>query len=188
MPDRFLRIGLILVIALTAGVLQAVFGRRKSKKQNDLEKDGSIVAGMPGNGGFVLLALGIFMFVFVNIFVFIFLTVAPPEAFEEAGGMMMVCEGLGIFILLICILGFYSIRANMIAFDKDKITVCKAFRADQEVLWENVGSIDMQDQQCILYDRNKKVLLRVNAQVENFACFCRTAREKIESKGGQVKW
>lgn len=188
MQDRILRLGLFFAIALIAGVLQAVFGKRRSKKQNNLEKGGSIVARMPSGSAFILLTLGIFTFVFVNIFVFIFLTVAPPEAFEEAGGMMMLCEGLGVFILLICILGFYSIRSNMIAFDGEKITVCKAFRADQMILWENVGSIDMQDHLCILYDRNRKVLLRVNAQVENYARFCQTAKEKVESRGGQVKW
>lgn len=188
MQDRILQIGLICVIALIAGALQAVFGKRRSKKQNNLEKGGSIVARMPGGSAFILLALGIFMFVFVNIFVFIFLTVAPPEAFDEAGGMMIVCEGLGVLIMLICILGFYSIRSNMIAFDGEKITVCKAFRADQEIPWETVGSVEMQDHLCILYDRNRKVMLRVNAQVENYARFCQTAKAQVESMGGQVKW
>lgn len=179
MQGRILRIGLLLVLALIAGVLEAVFGKRKSKKQKNLEKSGSTVARMPSSSAFLLLALGIFVFVFVNIFVVIFLTVAPQEAFEEAGGMMMVCEGLGIFILLVCILGFYSIRANMIAFDGEKITVCKAFRADQEILWKNVSNIEIQDHQCILHDRSGKILLRVNAQLENFARFCQTAREMV---------
>lgn len=188
MQDRLLKIGILFVIILIAGVLQAVFGKHRSKKQTNLENGGSTVARMPSGSAFILLALGIIAFVFVNFFVFIFLTVAPPEAIEEAGGMAMLCEGLGVFILLICILGFYSIRSNMIAFDREKITVCKAFRADQMIPWENVGSIDMQDHVCILYDRDRKVLLRVNAQVENYARFCQTAKEKVESRGSQIKW
>ena len=188
MQDRLLKIGILFVIILIAWVLQAVFGKHRSKKQTNLENSGSIVARMPSGNAFILLALGIIAFVFVNIFMFIFLTVAPSEAIEEAGGMAMLCEGLGVFILLICIFGFYSIRANMIAFDREKVTVCKAFRADQVILWETVGSIDMQDHLCILYDRNRKVLLRVNAQVENYARFCQTAKERVESMGGQVKW
>lgn len=188
MQDKILRIGLFFVIVLIAGVLQAVFGKRRSKKQINLEKSGSIVVRMPSGGGFILLAMGIFMFIFVDIFVLIFLSVAPQEALEEAGGMMMVCQGLGVLILLICILGFYSIRSNMIAFDGEKITVCKAFREDQQIPWGTVRNIEMQDHQCILYDRDRKVLLRVNAQAENYARFCQTAKAQVESMGGQVKW
>lgn len=186
MRSKMLSIGLCLVIALIAWILQAMFGNRRSKKQKTMEEAGSTVAKMPGGSSYVLLALGIFAFVFVNIFVFIFLTVAPSEALDEAGGMMMVCEGLGIFILLVCILGFYSIRASMIAFDGEKITVCKAFRANQEIPWGNIGSIDMRDSLCILYDRNGKVLLRVSAQVDNYARFCETAKAKVVSQGGRV--
>lgn len=187
MQGRLLKIGVFFVIVLIAWILQAVFGRHRSKKQKNLENSGSTVARMPGGSAFILLALGIIMFVFVNIFVIIFLTVAPPEAIEEAGGMAMVCEGLGVLVLLVCIVGFYSIRANMIAFDGEKITVCKAFHADQEIPWQTVGSIDMQDHLCVLCDRNRKVLLRVNAQVENYARFCQTAKEQVESVGSQVK-
>lgn len=188
MQDKIIAVGLVFVIVLIAGVLQAVFGKHKSKKQNNLEKDGSIVVKLPSGGGFILLVMGIFMFIFVDIFVLIFLAVAPPEAHEEAGGMMMVCQGLGVLILLICIFGFYSIRSNIIAFDREKITVCKAFREDQTIRWETVGSIDMQDHLCILYDRNRGVLLRVNAQAENYARFCQAAKAQVESRGGQVKW
>ena len=188
MQGKILRIGLFFVIVLIAGVLQAVFGKHKNKKQNNLEKGGSIVVKLPSGGGFILLAMGIFMFVFVDIFVLIFLSVAPKEALEEAGGMMMVCQGLGVLILLVCILGFYFISSNMVAFDGEKITICKAFKEDQQIPWGTVGSIDMQDHQCILYDRNRGVLLRVNAKAENYARFCQAAKAQVESRGGQVRW
>ena len=179
---------LVLVIILIAGVLQALFGKIKGKKEKTLEESGATVMRLPQSGGSLMLAVGIFLFVFINIFVFLFLMTVSEKEMAEAGGMMMVCEALAIFILLLCVLFSYCVRANIIAFDGIKITICKVFRADQEILWETVGSIQIQSNQCILCDRNQKILIRVNEQLDNFGHFCRVAREKMEESGGRVSW
>ena len=49
-----------------------------------------------------------------------------------------------------------------------------------------MGSIQIQSSQCVLYDRNQKILVRVNEPPDNFDHFCRVDREKMEDSGGRV--
>ena len=186
MGQRIYKLIFILVIALIAKILQVILGK-KSKKQKRLEQDGKIVMKMSGSGGYVMLALGIVMFAFITFFVWMALS-TDPMAWEEAGGLMILCEGMGVLILLAGIWVCYIIHARAIIIDWEKITVCKPFKADEEIPWETIGSIEMQDAQSILYDRNRQIRLKVNAQLNNYARFYQVAKAKLEANAGEIKW
>ena len=46
----------------------------------------------------------------------------------------------------------------------------------------------MQDAQSILYDRNRQIRLKVNAQLNNYARFYQVAKAKLEANAGEIKW
>ena len=179
MSRALFRLGFLIVLALIAKAVQLIFGR-KSKKEKNYEKDGRVIMRTPAGMGYILLALGIIMFVFVSSVAYIFVITAP-EAWDEAGGMMMLCEGIATFTLLMGIWICCFLRSNMVVFDSEKVVVCKLFKANDEIRWEALGRIEMKDAGCILYDRGGNVRCRVNARMDNYARFCETAKNKLSN-------
>lgn len=185
MPRIIFRVVFIIIIIVIAKILQILFSG-KSNRQKSHEKDGRIVMRTTSNACYIILALGIVMFSFVSFFVWLCAT-TDSDAWEQAGSAMLVCEGLGAFVLLMGIWLCYFMRANSVTFDGEKITIGRPFKAEAEMPWENVGGVEIQEAQCVLYDRNNKICLRVNANMNDFARFCQMAKTKVETNGGQVK-
>ena len=177
MSRTLFKAGFLLILALIAKAVQLIFDR-KSRKQKGYEKGGRVIMRMSGGTGYIILALGIMMFVFVSFVAYIFVSTAP-EAWDEAGGMMLLCEGIATFMLLMGIWLCCYLRANMVVFDREKVVVCKLFKADDEVRWETLGRIEMKDAGCILYGRDGNVRFKVNAGMEHYARFCETAKDKL---------
>ena len=177
MSRAVFKAGFLIVLALIAKAVQLIFGR-KSKKEKSYEKDGRVIMRTPVGMGYIILALSIIMFVFVSSVAFIFI-VTDPEAWDEAGGMMLLCEGIATLMLLMGIWICCFLRANMVVFDSEKVVVCKLFKADEEIRWESLGRIEMKDAGCILRDKGGNVRFRVNARMDNYARFCETAKEKL---------
>lgn len=177
MSEALIKLGCSLVVILIVKAMQLIFGR-KSKKQKNFEKDGRGIMRRSEGTVYILLAVGFIMFALVSFFVFLCFRTAP-EAWDEAGGTMLLCEGIAIFVLLMSVWIYCYLRTNMVVFDSEKVVVCKLFKADDEIWWEALGRIEMKDAGCILYGRDGNVRFKVSARMDNYVRFCETAKNKL---------
>ncbi len=178
----------VLVICLIAVILQAVFTRLDSRKQKKYADQGKFQIRSGTSSGTAMLALGIFVFLFVNAMAALTVIAGGEEAAEEARGMMLICQGLGILILLVCILVCYMVHADKAFCSEEGITISKAFRADRKVSWEEIRGIAMRGNLCLFYDSFQNVLFKTTAQAENFDRMFQMAKSRVEAAGGTVKW
>lgn len=66
--------------------------------------------------------------------------------------------------------GYVMLALGIVMFAFITFIVWMALSTDP-MAWETIGSIEMQDVQSILYDRNRQIRLKVNAQLNNYARF-----------------
>lgn len=128
---------------------------------------------MPRASMLVLPALGIFILSFLSVFVY--LTIADG-AWEEAGGMILLCLCLGVLILFCGFFGGYCMQKRHILYDEEQLLVGTPFHAYQRLTWRELSRMEIKNQDMFnLYDRDGVRRISASSDLEGYHDFYETA-------------
>lgn len=176
-----LGVGIILVLVALVDMWQIRYENKMRDKRNS--EGSGMVLGILSRTCNLFLAIGVCYFLLVPNLLWL-LAKYLLEEWEQTETLVRYTRALGIFELLIAIAVYGYSWASRIVYDRKKIVVNKLFKVKKAILWEMLGSIELQANYSICYDRDGQVCLKVpdNAETEHL---CRSVRAKVEENVGE---
>lgn len=177
MGERVIKWMLLLVLGLIILLLSATPIFRGSKEQRSHRKQGMRMLAMPRARILVLPALGIFIMGFLSIISYLAIA---DGAWEEAGDMILLCLGLGLFSLLACFFAGYCMQKAHILYDEEQLLLGSPFRTYQKLTWREISRMEIKNQDVfILYDRDGGRRISATADLEGYHDFYEMAMRHL---------
>ena len=177
MTERIIKLILLLILGIIVLLLSVTPVFRGSKEQREHQKRGMNMLAAPRARILVLPALGIFVMGFLSLFAYLAIA---DGAWEEAGGMIMLCIGIGLVILLGGFFAGYCMQKRHILYDDEQIFVGTPFHTYQRLSWQELAKMEIKNQDAFnLYDRGGIRRITATADLVGYHDFYETAMRHL---------
>lgn len=173
MQERVINWILLAVLGIIILLLSAMPIFQGGREQRNYQKRGMRILAVSRARIMVLPALGIFVMGFLALFAYLAIS---DGAWEEAGGMILLCLGIGLLILIGGFFSGYCMQKRHTLYDDGQILLGAPFRPYRRLAWYEISRMEIKNQDAFfLYDRDGVKRVFATADLIGYHDFYETA-------------